>query len=376
MTSITDNTPLSGHEQKGVGGNPPSFHSICGSFPEAPRVIPTLAVFLASMADWPTCVHLPESSAQSGTLPTTGVSQPDYRYCAQPLLECEEEFRHSGWRQNRRRVWDALITCHLNPGRLDRFRNCGSELTIERSAAGDEIRLRGSSCRDRFCTPCGIERAERIARNLAHHCQGRSLRFVTLTLRHRPCPLRDQITRLLRCWRSLRATSFWKSTVSGGAYVIEIKVSANTSLWHVHMHLILEARWCPVSRLRDLWHRITGDSFAVNMRTVDDQSRGIAYITKYVGKPLDGSVYADPEKLQEYVLACRGVRFCGTYGAWRGVQLEEVKAEVGEWRKLGTLAALLASVREGDAASIDLLEALRRRYYWLPRPNELRKDTS
>jgi hypothetical protein len=366
---MDDQPQLSVFEKKRISGTPLSFDSICPSFPHPPRVPPTLAAYLSN-------VHPTESSAVDESLPTAGVVIPEYSKCVVPLSRVDEEFRHSGWRGHRRRVWDALVACQLPAARLDRFKNCGSQLTAEKSEAGDELRIRGSNCHDRFCAPCGVERGERIARNLATHCKDRRLKFVTLTLRHRASALGPQVRRLLRCWRQLRATSFWRHSVAGGAYVIEIKISAATSMWHVHMHVILESRWLPQRRLSEVWHRVTGDSFVVDVRQVADQARGIAYVTKYVGKPIDGSVYSVPDKVQEYILAVRGVRFCGTFGSWRGVQLERTNADTGEWRSLGLLSTILRKAREGDAASVDLVEALRRRYYQLPTTSELRKDTS
>lgn len=130
------------------------------------------------------------------------------------------------------------------------------------------------------------------------------------------------------------------------------------------------------AELSAAWKVATGDSWIVDIRAIPDSTHVIRYVTKYVGKPTDPALYSKPNQLEEFILACRGVRFCSTFGSWRGVKLERQEKTDKEWKTLGLLEQIIDRARGGCEKSLEMLVALRRKYFWLPTAKQLKENTS
>lgn len=277
---------------------------------------------------------------------------PDFR--STPATAEEESFRHSGWQDRRRQVWASMQRIHLPTSRLDRFAECGAALFVGVASDTGDLVLQCNRCRDRWCVPCGVENARRISDALCIAMDAKKCRFVTLTRRHNSTPLRDQLDSLFACFNRLRERSFWEHTVTGGAYFVEAKVSEKTGQWHVHLHLIVTGHFLPQKALSAEWMAVTQDSSIVDVRSIEGSEHVARYVTKYVTKPADASVFACAEKLDEMIVALRGRRLCGTFGVWSKVKLTddgELPRHIVQQR---SLANLLADVRSGDADATSL----------------------
>lgn len=272
---------------------------------------------------------------------------PRPEFSVRPSSLAESRLRHSGWAAKRLKVWDAMLRCHLPAARLDRFCNCGSGLWLRVNPAGDELSLACNACQDRWCTACQTRRAEEIAANLAGYMLDETCRFVTLTRRHSAAPLCDQIDSLYECFTRLRHRRFWRDAVLGGAAFLEIKLSERTGGWHVHLHVIAVGHFLDQRKLSTEWLAVTNDSTIVDVRRITDQPGRARYVTKYVTKPADSSVYNVPEKLDEMLLALRGRRLCFTFGTWRGLKLEEQSEDPVKWKALGSVETLAEQAAHG-----------------------------
>jgi len=175
--------------------------------------------------------------------------------------------------------------------------------------------------------------------------ENREVRFVTLTLRHSRTPLEDQLDRLYRSFNVLRRRKFWLAHVDGGAAFCETKVSEKDGLWHPHLHLVVVGSYMDQRTLSQEWLAVTGDSSVVDISRVRDEKTVGFYITKYVSKPLDSSLFTDESLLQEAIVALSGRRLCMTFGSWRGTPLVEVEHGEEQWTRLGSTVEL----REGLA---------------------------
>lgn len=201
-------------------------------------------------------------------------------------------------------------------------------------------KIQADSCRNRWCPRCSRLRAAKIRANLAPHLEGKTLRMITLTLVSRTEPLIDLIPRLIGCFRDLRRMKLWKEAMTGGVRMIEIKHNPTRCRWHVHLHILCEGKYCPQAALSDAWHAVTGDSKIVDIRAVNSSNAAIHYITKYVTKVIDKSVWSDPSKLTEAITALRGVRLCDAIGTWRGLRLH-APIDAGDWVCVAPLETLL-----------------------------------
>lgn len=274
-----------------------------------------------------------------------------------PSTSIETSFRHSGWKRQRQAVWAALVSLHVHPGRLDRFSNCGSGCCVEYSPSTGACRLSANYCHDRLCVPCAAARSAQVTRALLQGAAGRDVRFMTLTLRHSQTPLRSQIDRLYASFARLRRGAWFRSVCTGGAGVLEVKVGED-GLWHVHLHALVLGGFIDQRRLSQEWHSITGDSYIVDVRKVQND-QAVRYVGAYSGKPLDASIYRDPDRLREFALAIKGRRLINLWGDWAKLDLDAADpAAPVDWIVVGRLDQLVRDAGRGDPWATSLLNAL------------------
>lgn len=269
-----------------------------------------------------------------------------------------ETFRHSGWSDHRSRVLDAFMRCGKSNGRIERFCTCGDQAYLIRRIDDPTcVRVAGSGCHDRWCLPCARDRSRAISANLLHATKGKRLRFITLTLHHRDTSLSGELDRLMHSFANLRRTRLWRKTVDGGVAVVEVQRSKTHPRWHPHLHIICEGTYLPQPRLKALWHSITGDSYIVDIRRVDNDAMLANYVTKYVTKPWSGDVIRSDHLLDEVITAMDGRRLVTTFGSWRGIPLTIIPLS-DAWENLGSLDDWLYKAKQGDAEARQLLSRL------------------
>lgn len=258
------------------------------------------------------------------------------------------QFRHSGWVRERRLVFEALHRTRQANSRLREFATCGSHAYVLRSLDDPGIhRVAGSSCHDRFCLPCAKERSHAIAANCIERIEGRVVRFLTLTVRSETETLAELLDKLYTGLQRLRRRRFWSRKVDGGVAFLEIKWNADKQRWHPHFHLLIEGRYIPQQRLKELWLEVTGDSHIVDIRLVRDLSSAAQYVTKYASKPFNNTFVNRPERLDEAIETLKGRKLCITFGTWRGVTLARPISD-GAWETLGSLDNMIRRAAHGD----------------------------
>jgi len=305
--------------------------------------------------------HLREAPSSSLDLVETSVTLPQ-RPPPSAVSELprtpELTYRHRHWWRHRTAVYHALYQANVPNNRLQRFRACGSAAwVLENPNPPHNLKIAANYCHDRFCLPCQTQRARVIAKSVAGHARDRQLRFLTLTIRHSKTPLSEQLTKLVRDFRALRRTKLWRASVLGGVAFIEVKRARDRQHWHPHVHVIIEGRYMPVSAIAHEWHRITGNSYIVDIRTVDNANAAAKYVTTYAAKPLSYATTNDPAALTEAVsaLAARNLYF--SFGSWRRVKLRP-KPTLQEWSPVLPLAELLRRAAAGQPEALTILKRL------------------
>jgi len=264
-------------------------------------------------------------------------------------------FRHSGWARIRNLIYRSLQRTRTNASTLSEFSLCGSHAYVLRSREDpNTMRLAGSSCHNRFCTPCANERARTVALNVADYLANGGCRFLTLTLQSTTEPLVDLLAKLTKSFAALRRTLLWKQRVTGGVGFIEVKWNADKSRWHPHLHCLLQGRYLPQKEVSASWQAITNGSFIVDIQAVKSNRHAIRYVTKYVSKPLNASFLDDDDRLDEAVVALKGKRLCLTFGDWRGLLLVAHPSE-DSWESLGSLDVLVSAAAAGDDEAIRIV---------------------
>jgi len=297
---------------------------------------------------------------------STTVLTPDDRRKARQYEELlntatpgELAFRHSHWKARREKTREILASIGTSSKAMFAFENCGADCIVEFSELEQRYRKRASYCHSRHCQPCMRSKAARIRMNLSKVIRDNRpnrYRFFTFTLKHDDTPLRDQIQRLYRCFTKLRRDRLWKDTQVGGAFMLEVHHTGKH--WHPHLHVIGEGDFIPRQQLINLWHRVTENSFIVDVRAINNTDGASRYVTKYITKPADENIINDRDKAQEYFNAIRGVRTCSTYGKWRGVKLSERQTDADDWKAICKLDTLVKRAEDGDKHSQIILSIL------------------
>jgi hypothetical protein len=163
----------------------------------------------------------------------------------------------------------------------------------------------------------------------------------------------------MTCWSTLRRRKDIKPLFEGGVCVLETKVSDKDGLWHVHLHIIAEGLFVEQRALSTAWHEVTGDSSVVDVRRVEGDGKAVAYLCKYVSKPVDASLYATPAKLDEYIVAITGRKTLSTFGTWRGVKLKARPKDDTVWKSQTSLVEFKRLLDIGDPWAKGVLKLLR-----------------
>lgn len=239
-----------------------------------------------------------------------------------------------------------------------RFANCGLSAFVEQSDTDPpEYRVSAEYCRDRWCRPCQRERGRIIAANIVEHLNGAQCRLVTLTIRTRELTLSEAVLKLYTSFAKLRLTTFWRSRVTGGCVVCEIKRTRDGLRWHPHLHLLVQGKYLPQSWLASHWHKITGDSYIVDVRMCTGSTDAARYVTKYLSKPVPSSIVRRQEHLREAIKSLQGRRMVATFGDWRGLKLAKVESQ-GSWTRLCSYRELIDKARNHDPSSERILRQL------------------
>lgn len=289
-------------------------------------------------------------------------SAPVRETCAQlagtALANPAEVFRHTGWRRLRKRVVHALATTKQPGARCQSFADCGRMAYVLQSDDNPpRYRIAGSHCHDRFCVPCANERSTTIAHNVIAYVEHKTVRFVTLTLKHQRRSLAESLDHLYASWKRLRKNRNWKRKVTGGIAFIEIKHSTTTDCWHPHIHVLIGGRYLAQAMLSHAWKQATGDSAIVDIRAVNGTAHVARYVTKYASKPLNHTFQHEHYLLAEAIVALKGRRLCMTFGTYRSIKLTNSLPEDG-WTQIATLNELIHRAAEGDSSAIGILNSL------------------
>ena len=308
-----------------------------------------------------TSLDPPERPIPDSLVPTLDADQgPFHRLgCPElPLGNLSRRFRHSGWHHLRTYVWEALWRTRQTPARRNSFAECGHGAYVLRALDNpNKYRLAGSTCHDRFCTPCATERSRTIATNIAAKLAGSGCRFVTLTVREGADGLRPAIAHLYESFRKLQRKAFWSSRVTGGAAFLEVKWNQPSQRWHPHLHCLTHGKFIPQRDLSALWKTITGGSYIVDIRACKEASAITRYVTKYASKPLNTTYACDMDRLCEAVVALKGKRICITFGGWRSVLLTDHLDEDG-WVQIDSLASIIDRASRGNVECRAILHSL------------------
>ena len=213
--------------------------------------------------------------------------------------------------------------------------SCGDYLLFRHHWTLNEVRLHAAYlCRKHLVCPlCAIRRGSKalqayLPRYAAVIASQPLLRpfLVTLTVKDGP-DLAERVRHLRKGQRELwmrkhRARGSVFDGVEAAVWSYEVKRGRGSGLWHPHLHMVALSELMPDAfELAREWREITGDSFIVDVRPIDqaDPASGFLEVFKYALKFSD----MDPADTWQAFQVLRGRRLVGSAGLFRGIEISE-----------------------------------------------------
>lgn len=213
-----------------------------------------------------------------------------------------------------------------------RIDDCGSYLVFKNYFTVGEIRLsKAKFCmKHLLCPLCAIRRGAKVLSRYLDRfetivAQKPSLKpyMVTLTVKD-GADLQERFKHLqtsLQKWhkrRHRKNASCEAGKADGAAWSYEIKRGKNSGSWHPHVHCVWLCETPPSqSQISKEWHAITGDSFIVDVRPINerDPAAGFMEVFKYAVKFSEQA----PEDTWTTYETLAGKRLIGSFGSFYGV---------------------------------------------------------
>ena len=246
--------------------------------------------------------------------------------------------RVSRYGEAKRRALEVAEYIGQQPGgkaTARRVEQCGHYLVFRHYFTIDQVRLHAAQlCKKHLLCPlCAIRRGSKalqayLPRYEAVRAAEPGLRpfLVTLTVKDGP-DLGERFRHLMRSQHEL-----WKrkhrcrgSAVDGieaAVWSYEVKRGRGSGLWHPHLHMVALAKDEPnEAQLACEWRNITGDSFIVDVRPIDqaDPASGFLEVFKYALKFSD----MEPPDVWEAFQVLAKRRLVGSAGLFRGIEVPD-----------------------------------------------------
>lgn len=280
-------------------------------------------------------------------------------------LEAKWRFRHCA--ELRQTLLSVAEWGGASAKAVARFRNCGSMAGVWKSESTGALKVLANHCRNRWCPRCRsyvqARTRRRIEKWLATADRPR-LKFATLTLKPSSRPLSEHLAHLLKSFRRLRSSRFWRALNVRGIGVAETTRGATGQNWHLHLHLLIEAPYMDARLLSDAWRTASSGSFIVNVKAVrkdQTQERLVEYLAGYMAKEPPGVAATDAKLVTEWVAALTASHWVVAFGQRRTADHQEEPAEEkdpGPWTYVSSLAKLILAAHGGHEVARELLGRL------------------
>ena len=203
------------------------------------------------------------------------------------------------------------------------------------SSVTNKLRVMSSRCKLRWCPICRDVSRMIVTTSVNEWLKIQQYpKMITLTLKHSDDDLSLQIKRLYDCFRKLRRRAYFQRLITGGVWFFQLKFNSTTERWHPHIHCLVAGQYLPHNRLKNLWHKITGDSYVVDIRPVRDLEACSNEVARYATSPADITA-VDLDRALEIFYATKHRRICGSWGSAKSIVLKPTPLEdTGEWSKV------------------------------------------
>lgn len=287
----------------------------------------------------------PDPTTSVHSIATSDSTPPYVSYANHCRKHCRIEFTAT---QNLYRAIDA------DDGTSNEVRllECRSRAWFVRERETGSVRVVSNHCRLRWCPLCARSRQGYITIQVKEWFQACiEPKLLTLTIRHTDSPLLEQIDRIYSSFRALRRSKFWRKNCRGGVWFFQITYNPKKREWHPHIHCVIDSKYLPYLKLRQLWHYYTSGSDILDIRSVYKIDDAASYVARYASRPHElRTLNIDCQKT--LLRSLYGKRMCGTFGTARSIQLSPFRnpdrqnwQNVGSWTVVHELQATSADAR-------------------------------
>ena len=214
-----------------------------------------------------------------------------------------------------------------------RLKNCRKNAWFIQHRTTGELKVASSRCKLRWCPICRDVSRHIITLAVEEWLKKQAYpKMLTFTLKHSDAPLSLQISKLYDSFRKIRRRSVMANAVTGGIWFFQLKYNLTEEQWHPHIHCLVAGDYLPHTRLKEIWHAITGDSFIVDIRPVQDVAAASTEVARYATSPCDLASLPLTNAIDVFH-ATKGRRICGSWGSARGTTLApSPQADNDEWQ--------------------------------------------
>lgn len=209
------------------------------------------------------------------------------------------------------RVSESLAKC----GKEEWFRTCSNC----RDCKAFKYR-----CSLKFCPRCNW-RISRARADVIKHWTVliKQPKHVVLTRRNTKLMSRDLLRHTMKGFGKLRRQKEWK-TATGGC--VSMEVTNESKGWHVHLHVLVDARWIAGGILSQRWGELMGQDYAIVKVQDCRRFEYLNEVTKYVVKASEMAKWP-AEEIAAFIGSIKGVRMFAPFGSLYKLQ-RQIKRQI------------------------------------------------
>jgi hypothetical protein len=174
-------------------------------------------------------------------------------------------------------------------------------------------------CERRWCPLCTPRLARERREELEHWAlQLKQPKHVVLTARNTQTLTRTRVREFRAAIAKLRRSAGARNWRSG---TWSLELTNESAGWHLHAHLLVDARWIDGAWLSRAWGKLMGQDFAV-VKVKDARAEDyLKELLKYVVKSSQLASW-DGHEIAEFMVAFKGTRSFGVFGDLTGRRKE------------------------------------------------------
>lgn len=224
-----------------------------------------------------------------------------------------------------------------NGKKLQQLKECRKYAYFARHSETGEVRVIANACKLRWCPVCADAKRVRIKAAVSKWLKTvKRPKFLTLTMSHTSDSLDAQVKALYKAFRLLRKHKAIKDRLRGGIWFFQVKRDKARKYWHPHLHICLDSDYIDKKLLSMEWLNVTGNSYIIDIRAIEDPGKVADYVSRYCAKPCIMSDFTQTDRI-EIATVLHGKRLCGRFGS--GAQCDftaSTHKDFTVWQRLGS----------------------------------------